>query len=170
MTLKIIGAILIIIGCGGFGILLAVNHKKEVFSLEQLIHALSYMENELNYQHSPLPELCKNAANVCKGVVHTALLTISLELESQMSPNVQNCVEAAISKIRDMPKFAKEMFIQLASGFGVFDLQGQSKAIASVRDACNELLNEITKNQEIRLRSYKTLGICAGAALVILFI
>ena len=36
--------------------------------------------------------------------------------------------------------------------------------------ADDKKLEEFTKNQDTRLRSYQTLGICAGAAVTILFI
>ena len=58
----------------------------------------------------------------------------------------------------------------LGKTLGRFDLQGQLSGIASVKQLCKRDLDGLQNNQELRLRSYRTLGICAGVALVILFI
>ena len=39
-----------------------------------------------------------------------------------------------------------------------------------VRNYCDRELESLGKNGEERLRSYQTLGLCAGAALAILFV
>jgi hypothetical protein len=47
MILKWLGASLIILGCGGFGLAIASSHRREIQSLKKLIAALDYMECEL---------------------------------------------------------------------------------------------------------------------------
>ena len=42
MTLRIIGAILIITGCGGYGILLVIKYRKEEQYLQELFEVLQY--------------------------------------------------------------------------------------------------------------------------------
>jgi len=53
---------------------------------------------------------------------------------------------------------------------GRFDLPGQLEGIQAVRKRCEESLESIRKNRNERLRSYQTLGVCAGAALAIILI
>ena len=53
---------------------------------------------------------------------------------------------------------------------GRFDLPGQKQGLEEVREACRMELEALGKNRETRLRSYGTLGLCAGAALAILFL
>jgi hypothetical protein len=59
---------------------------------------------------------------------------------------------------------------ELGQSLGRFDLNGQLLGIAAVRNTCRSKLQQFEKNKEVRLRSYQTLGLCAGAALAILFI
>jgi len=58
----------------------------------------------------------------------------------------------------------------LGSSLGRFDLKGQLSGLESVRNTCRKTLEEMNRNRDNRLRSYQTLGLCCGAALVILFI
>ena len=51
-----------------------------------------------------------------------------------------------------------------------FDLAGQLKGIAATRSACRREVGALLENRDLRLRSYKTLGLCAGAALAVLLI
>jgi hypothetical protein len=53
---------------------------------------------------------------------------------------------------------------------GRFDLEGQLNGLEAVRTRCRDWLDELISGREVRLRNYQTLGLCAGAALVILFI
>ena len=58
----------------------------------------------------------------------------------------------------------------LGASLGRFDLQGQLQGIESVRAQCRKDLAELEDNRDQRLRSYQTLGLCAGCALAILFL
>lgn len=168
--MKWIGAALIILGCGGFGFLLAANHRSTENALRQLIGALDYMECELRYRMTPLPLLCKNAGMERTGVVRSMLLRLSSELDAQVTPEVSTCVYAALSAVGDMPKQVRSIFLELGQTLGRFDLNGQLKGLNAARQHCRRELEALNENRDARLRCYQTLGLCAGAALAILFI
>lgn len=170
MTLKWIGAILIVLSCGGFGFLLAANHRREERTLRQLIGALDYMECELQYRLTPLPELCRQAAKESGGVIRDALSALAVQLEDQIRPDVESCMNAALAQIQDLPKSSRICLRKLGRSLGRFDLPGQLKGLEAVRAACRLELNRLSQNRDARLRSYQTLGLCAGAALAILFL
>lgn len=170
MTLKLLGAILVIAGCGGFGFLIAAAHRKEVKTMRQLISALDYMECELQYRLTPLPELCRKAAAVSSGSVKNAFCELAEELDGQISPDVAKCMDSTLLKVKDIPKLAREGLTRLGDSLGHFDVEGQLKGLEAVRNECRYNLEAYSKNQDVRLRSYQTLGLCAGAAMAILFI
>lgn len=170
MSLKLIGGIMIVISCGGFGFLVAASHRKEVGSLRQLISVLDYMECELQYRLTPLPELCRQAATESKGFQRQVFSLLAAELEDQISPDVERCMLASLSKVKDIPGSTLHALELLGRSLGRFDIQGQLTGLESVRSECRHNLDMLTKNQGVRLRSYKTLGLCAGAAIAILFI
>lgn len=170
MNVKLVGAALIIAGCGGVGFSMAAAHRREEKALRQLIRALDYMGCELQYRLTPLPELCRCAAAESGGAVSQALVNLASELEAQVAPDAASCMNAALSKIQHLPQAARKNLLALGSSLGQFDLQGQLTGLEAARKQCRRELDELSKNRDVRLRSYQTLGLCAGSALAILFL
>ncbi len=168
MIVKIIGAICIVAACGGVGFMMAANHRREERTLKQLICALDYMECELQFRMTPLPELCRQTAAETEGILRKIFAMLANELEDQICPDVKSCVGVVTAKLRDIPAQTRESIRLLGQTLGRFDLQGQLKGLDSVRQECRIKLGKLMGNAETRIRSYQTLGICAGAALVIL--
>ena len=92
-----LGAMIVILGCGGFGWHLAAAYRREERILRQLMAALDYMGCELQYRMTPLPELCRQAAAQHNGCLGETLKLLSQELESQISPDVERCMSAALA-------------------------------------------------------------------------
>ena len=170
MIYKCLGAVFVIAGCGGVGFSMASAHRKEEKSLRQLISALDYMECELQYRLTPLPDLCFQAAKECTGFVGKVFLNLARELENQITPDVSSCMNAAMYPVKEISRHTAEHLKMLGQSLGRFDLEGQLKGLEAVRNSARKKLEDISKDRDIRLRSYQTLGLCAGAALVILFI
>lgn len=170
MGLKAIGIVFILAGCGGFGFKLAYNHIKEERNLRTFIRVLDYMECELQYHMTPLPDLCRQAAAEADGMIRKAFYLLATGLEDQITPNVEQCMVSVLSKNNDMPGLTRSAMDLLGKSLGRFDLEGQLKGLESVRQECRRSLNELTQDRDTRLRNYQTLGLCAGAALAILLI
>lgn len=170
MSFKLIGAVLIIVVCGGFGYSMVSAYKREERALQQMISALDYMQCELQYRLTPLPDLCRQAARQTGGGVQALLTKLAIELEDQISPDATHCMTAALAASGPLPKKCREAAENLGRSLGRFDVDGQIRGMEAVRQFCRRNLEELASGRESRLRSYQTLGICAGAALVILFI
>ncbi len=170
MSWKWIGAMMIILGCGGFGFSLAAAHRREENTLRKLIGALDFMECELQYRLTPLPDLCRLAGQESTGCIREVLLKLSSELDAQIAPDVESCMSAALSAVPALPTRTREAFRSMGKTLGRFDLSGQLKGLEQVRASCRQQAEAMGVNREPRLRSYQTLGLCAGAALAILFI
>lgn len=168
--LKWLGAFLVIGGCGSFGFFLAASHRRTEQCLRRLIAALDYMECELQYHLTPLPSLCRQAAAESAGMIRELFCALAQELEDQVSPDVKSCMYAAIRKLPELPPQVSEALQELGTSLGRFDLQGQLRGLEAVRATCRCSLEDLSRNREVRLRSYQTLGLCAGAALAILFL
>lgn len=169
MMWKWIGAVLVIAGCGTVGVSMAWAHKREERLLRNLKGAIDFMAWELQYRLTPLPELCRLVGAEQKNPVGQTFLRLSRELESQILPDVSYCMNNTLLE-GDLPKRLTEGFRLLGQNLGRFDLQGQLNGMEIVRNYCDRELESLGKNREERLRSYQTLGLCAGAALAILFV
>jgi len=170
MDYKWIGAILIITGCSGCGFAIAAGKRREEKLLHQLIGILHFMESDLQYRLTPLPELCRLAAEETRGILHTVFMNLSRELSWQKLPDAGSCMYAAIQRTGEIPSSVRRPLVQLGHTLGRFDLPGQIQGIQAVQKRCGESIERIAENREERLRSYKTLGVCAGAALAIILL
>ena len=170
MTSKWIGAILIIAGSSFCGFSAAAAGKRETRMLQELLRAVCYMENELQYKLTPLPELCRQTGKLSSGVIHEVFLNLSRELEWQLEPDVGSCMAEAIGKSHGLSCRPRKILLRLGDSLGRFDLPGQLKELEYVRVVCENELKNCLSGQELRMRNYRTLGMCTGAALVILFL
>ncbi len=167
--MKLIGIVLIIASCSMFGFMLASNLKREIKSLHDLVGILNFMECELNYKLTPLPQLCRNCAVHGKNL-EKLFLVFADELESQIVPDVSTCMNASIEKSGSHSASVVALLSELGDSFGKFDLQGQLTGIASVRQSCIKQLEVLEDGKDIRMRNYRTFGICAGTALAIILL
>ena len=170
MRIKWVGAILIFVSCGGFGFLTASAYKRQEASLLQLCKILEYMAWELEYRLTPLPELCANVSRQSKSTLGSVFSLLARELEGQIAPDVEHCVTAVLKKTQDLPSLTVTAMTQLGASLGQYDLSGQLKGLEAVGKYCSHELQRLGVRREERLRGYQTLGLCAGAALAILFI
>lgn len=170
MNFKWIGAALIISGCGLAGFMVSGAYRREERDLRQLISALDYMACELQYRRSPLPDLCRMAGAERTGCIGRLFVNLAKELESQISPDVQSCLAIAAATSGQLSGRIQEAVCILGASLGRFDLEGQLQGLEAVRVFCREQLDEMSQGRDTRLRSYQTLGLCAGAALAILFV
>ena len=167
---KAIGAIMVLIGCCYLGFSSAAGINSEIRNLRKLHRALDFMMCELQYKLTPLPELCNITAGESSGCIKRFFEALAKELESQLSPDVKSCMRVAISKTSGISQLTRNCLLQLGSNIGRFDLPGQINGLESARSTCIQYIQNLESGKESRLKTYKTLGICAGAAMVILFV
>lgn len=170
MILKWIGALCVIGGCGGVGFTMAAAHRWEERTLRSLVAALDYMACELQFRLTSLPELCRQAGKESRGVVGTVFSNLARELDSQIAPNADACMYAALARTEGLPRETEKALRLLGAGLGRFDLPGQLQGLEQVRGHCRRALENLSKDRDQRIRGYQTLGLCAGAALAILFV
>jgi stage III sporulation protein AB len=170
MIIKIIGAVLVICACTGFGFRFAALHKKCERSLVELVQVIDYLICQIKYQKTPLALLFKQAAVSTSGSLKRLLLSFGEELESQVFPDIYICMKRLLGKFPDIPPTSKELLIKMSTTLGKFDLNGQVLELEGVRNEAIGKIKTLAENRDVRLRTYQTLGLCAGAALAILFV
>ena len=170
MIYKWIGAVLVVAGCTGFGFSAAAAHRRQEQFLQQLIKALQMIRWELQYRLTPLPELCRMAARGCRNPLKEVLRKLAKELDNQTFPDADGCMAEALKKCGELPPGGRRLLRQLGGSLGRFDLPGQLEGLQSLTEECRQNLQELRSGADVRLRSYRTLGICAGISLAILFL
>lgn len=170
MAAKIIGAILILLVCGGVGFYLATAHKKEINLIKELIGAIDYMCCELQYRMPALPDLCRQTAYECNGILRDLFTKLAVLLENRTTSDVRSAMSVLLSDCKTIPQSVRDALVQLGNNLGRFDLDSQIKGLEYMRTECRSRLNSLQQNADGRIRNYQTLGLCGGAALVILLL
>lgn len=170
MIVRLIGACFIILGCGGFGVVLSRNAKNEINALQNFLFAIEYMECELKYRMTPLPNLCLGAASISKGIIRVIFGSLGKKLMQNISPNVSECMNSVLKCNTNIPPKLYSLLINLGERLGKFDLDGQVHVLTSIHELASIELKRCQQGNDIRSRSYKTIALCAGAAMVILLI
>ena len=168
MIYRIFGALLVFGGCGGFGFLMARSCRREERQLREYIRAMEYMLCELEYRATPLPQLCRKTAAVTEGELEQILSETARRLELGLDPEPSESVAAALDRRRD-PGPLDMLLRQWGSSLGCFDLEGQRRSLEGCLKEAETVLRRQRQGLPSRVRSYQTLGLCAGAALTILF-
>lgn len=170
MELKCVGAILIICGCGGFGFSIAWANRRQEQLLRQLLRVLKLMEWELRFRMTSLPELCQLAGKETEGKLRAVFQDLFRELSWQSAADAASCMGAVLQRNPDLPPKLRRILRHLGSVLGRFDLEGQLQGLQSIQEEITLSLLDSGKDKDQRLRSYQTLGICAGCALAIVLV
>ena len=161
---------LIVGGCGGCGFSMASEYRVAEQSLRQLQNALEILQCEIQFRLTPLPEICVILRNACPGPVGAFFEALRRQLLLPDAGEFHVCAGAAASQVRELPGACKKILLELCGTLGRYDTEGQMRAIVAAKDECLRNLEEIRAGQAGRVRSYKALGLCGGAALAILLL
>ena len=170
MGFRWLGALLIIVSCTACGFSIAAGKRKEEHLLWQLLHTLQFMESELRYRLTPVPDLCNLAAGENKGHLGTIFSKLSHEMNQQKLPDAGSCMAAVLGNAAEIPASVRRILSQLGYTLGRFDLEGQLAGLQATGKRCEASLERIRKNRDEQIRCYQTLGICAGLALAIILV
>lgn len=170
MTVKTIGAVLILLGTGAFGASLVWDVHREAAMLRTLLHTLGWMECALRYHLTPLPDLCVQAAEQSSSWLRHLLRDLAEALERKIAPDASGCMQAILHTNQRIPVRIKRILYLLGSSLGCFDLAGQLEGLREVQAACAQELETIRNGQEQRMKNYLTISLCAGASVVILLV
>jgi stage III sporulation protein AB len=102
-------------------------------------------------------------------MVRTFFTELARALDTQTAPDVQVCVYTLLTRM-EPPKLLRRQLAELGATLGRFDLPGQLRGLEHAIRSAEEALRTVRDGAEGRRRSWQTLGLCAGAALAILFV
>jgi len=169
MTLRLTGALMIILGCGGIGFSCSFFYNREIQGMREFIRMLDVIEAELDFRQTPLPALCTLASRHCE-IYGKVLCAFSDALESQIAPNPGACMKVALARFHTLPENARTCLQAFGECMGLFDVKGQVLQLQTLKEQSRRLLGELEANKDLKLRTYRILGVCAGAALAILLV
>ena len=169
LHVKVIGSVLVILSCGACGFTAAAEFRSEIRLLRELREIIAHMSWELNYRLTPLPQLCRNCAKGRCRPLAQLFEHLGQMLDDQLAPDAESCMTVALGPAV-LPAAPTECLRELGRCLGKYDISGQLEGLESVREHCDKYLTQLESDKNGRVRTYQTLGLCAGAALALLLI
>lgn len=126
------------------------------------------MGTEIGFAATPFARLCERAAETdgdAVGAFFRSLAKTALRPELPAEGRTRSAArEAGLS----LPQPAMTALERLFDGFGSFDREGQLCQLRLAQAELARLDEELRQSMDGRCRSYQTLGLAAGAAILIL--
>ncbi len=165
---RMIGIVLVLAGAGSVGVSKALQYVRAVRQLRQLRGALEYLKCEINYTMTPLPELCKGAAQRNRGSIGAFFAAYGEHLSAM--GNATHAVARAMDETKGLllPDDAKFALLELGGVLGSYDLEGENRILQLCAQRINAALERYEAEKRPLAKSYAVLGFCTGAALVIM--
>lgn len=167
--IRLLGAAVLLAGCGGFGFSLGASNRREARELRQVKKAVQEMEWELKYRMTELPELCGLVAAAAGGQVGKVFASLAEKLTLGEVEDLSGSFQGILANL-ELTRPCRKNLRLLGSSLGRYDLEGQLLGLEAVRHQCEKDLLSLEEGGRQRIRSYQTLTLCAGAALAILLL
>lgn len=169
--LKLLGAILVVLAGTLIGFYQAARYANRPRQIRQLIQALQRLETEIGYGFTPLPDALLRISRQLAEPLASLFGKAAEQLEGDVRLTAQESWQRAVEEI--WPKTAmneteRDAVRQLGFSLGISDRADQSKHL---RLAMSQLQAEeqTARDEQSRYeKMWKSLGVLAGALIVIL--
>ena len=168
--IKIIGATLVLLGAGGFGLSKALLFYHQFHQLREFLGAVEILKCELNYTLSPLPVLCERTAERTRGACSRFFRIYAEKLDKIGARSRAAAAAMEETKGLSLPPDGKMAVLELLSSLGRYDLDGENRLLQLTGQRLRSALERLEKDKKPMARGYAVLGVTTGIALVILFI
>lgn len=138
--------------------------------LRDLTSALELMAGEIAFAATPFVPLCERAgAGRCQGV-RQFFSALAREAARPEGPGEGRTRLALREAELLLPGPAAETLERLLDNFGAYDREGQLRQLSLATETLKRLSGELSEQMAGRCKTYRWLGLSAGAAVLILVI
>lgn len=167
---RLIGALLVVLGAGGFGFRRAAQFYKTARQLEQLTGAVEMLQCEINYTRLPLPELYAEVAERQTGAIARFFRVMSAQLTCGL-PRTK-AAQCAMQQTAGLllPNDARMALLELCETLGRYDVDGENRILRLSAQRIRSAQERCEGEKRQMARSCTALAVCAGIALAILML
>ena len=168
--LRIIGAALVLTGAGALGLGKGLQFYRQLRQLRDFVGAVEILKCELNYTLMPLPKLYRAVGRRTQGVCSRFFNALATELEQGTPRN--KAAEYVLSETHGLclPQDALMSLLELCSTLGRYDMEGENRMLQLSGQRLKAALERAEREKRPLAKSYASLGVCTGVALVILML
>lgn len=172
MWLKLVGVVLIIGGCGAYGLFSANRLHKRIENIISVRLALGYLEKEINYLHSPLPIALSRSAQNVDEPARSFFNNVSKDLQNRAGITVTEAWQQNLNDLRAISELKNEeleLLGILSAELGRSGVEEQLKMFAMIQEQL-KLLEEKARQEEVAGRKLRVYGGFAFGATVVLML
>jgi len=169
--IKLIGAVCILFAGTMLGFYQSLQISSRPRQIRQTIQALQRLETEISYGYNPLPDALFTVAGTTAGPVGSLFAEAASGLKDGGTDSVRESWSNAVERCwgsTAMKRTEREAFLQLGSVLGISGREDQAKHLrlaASILQAEEEAAAEDNRRFG---KMWRSLGMLAGALIVIL--
>ena len=169
--LRIVGALLVMAGSGGFGLLFANGLADRAATLRRLVTALQHLESDINFATLPLLMALRRVAATVGGVEGAFFAAAAEEIGASEGRPLAAAWLTALNRHKlDMLLAPGEVdaLAQLGTVLGGSDREDQLKHLALAKATLTQYHTEAEARAEKTKRVWRYLGFTLGALIVVL--
>lgn len=171
--MKMIGLLLIFVGCTAVGYLLDYKYRIRLKELSAIIDTFEQLKGDIDYRLTPLPEACMHVAGSSKYGVGHIFRNFGIALENRMGTNTEEMWQEAVEKEKyrfNLTAEDYEVLYEFGHMSGYLDKEMQKNQVEMVLRKLKALQTKGETNKEKTSKLYTGMGILVGACLCILLI
>ena len=168
---KAVLSLIIILACGGLGIIKAQSYSQRHAELEDLKDMIQILQTEMSYRKDPLPAVFSRISAYKDTIAMDILLECSLLMKQSF--DFKQCWQSAVeTTCKGSCLTGEDLAIvnDLGLQLGKSDIQGQ-RAMFSLMDAkLQTQIKEASHEKETKGRMYRGLGFSIGIVIAVILI
>ena len=169
--LKMIGAVLLLMGTIGLGLAAVRRLERRVTALRSLSHALEQLEWELDFHLPPMKELILETSRRSSPPASDFFRACAEGMDGlEGQPLSGLWRQAALTELPALKKSDLETLLSVGEVLGRYDGESQRLTISAARERLGGFLTEAAEERRRQGRVYGALGAAAGAFRVILLL
>ena len=170
LAAKAAGSALVIAAGGLVGFAAARRVEAELREVERLETALHFLQSEISYALTPLPEALKRAGAAAGGEIGALLARTGALAGLSNRRSVSRALDLALDEIH--PELTKVLAIvkELAASLGLSGHKEEVRHIEMSIDRARSLKKELEDECRRKARLYRYLGLFSGASLAIVLL
>lgn len=171
--MKLLGLVMIFIGCSGAGYILDMKYRMRLKELAALIDTFEQLKGDIDYRLTPLPEACIHVAGSSRYGIGHMFRNFGIALEYRIGTDTEKIWKEAVVKEKHRYHFKEEdyeILYEFGQLSGYLDKEMQKNQIERVLQKLRNVAAKGEMNKEKSSKLYTGMGILIGACLCILLI
>lgn len=167
---KMLGAVLLLLGAAGFSFGLCREQRKRIELLQEMKYLYQLLQEEIRYAGLPFPEIFCRVSEKLKEPFGSALRVIgeglTRETKGSLSDIWQKEIKTALLRT-PLSKSEKELLFRLPESAGMEERQGQANALERYVEELDRWIKQAEEEEKNKNKVIMSLGIAGGVFLVI---